>query len=66
MKFEVSNRWTGDVQFTAEIDCHKDASNSIKLGLAVKWAYENDAAPIVTGKLLLLQISFSLFPLLFK
>ncbi len=44
MKFEVKNRWTGDVQFTAEIDCSEENTPySIKLGLAVKWGVKNDA-----------------------
>jgi len=38
MKYEVKNRFSGSVQFTAEIECAEDASVSIKLGLAVKWA----------------------------
>ena len=37
IKFEVTNRWTGKVQFVAEIDCDESASHSIKLGLAVQW-----------------------------
>jgi hypothetical protein len=43
MKFEVKNRWTGAVQFTADIECDADASVSVKLGLAVKWAVKADA-----------------------
>ncbi len=43
INFEVPNRWTGDVQFVAEIDCADDTPRSIKLGLAVKWAIENGA-----------------------
>jgi len=38
MQFEIRNRWTGDVQFTAEIDCAADAPTSVKVGFAVKWA----------------------------
>lgn len=38
IKFDVLNRFTGAVQFTAEIECDADASMSVKLGLAVKWA----------------------------
>ena len=38
IKFEVLNRFSGKVQFTAEIDCSDNASRSIKLGLAVRWA----------------------------
>ena len=43
MKFDILNRFTGAVQFTAEIDCNKDESISIKIGLAVKWAVKNKA-----------------------
>jgi hypothetical protein len=38
MKFDILNRFTGSVQFTAEIDCADDASASLKIGLAVKCA----------------------------
>ena len=43
MKFEIKNRWTGNVQFTAEIDCDDNAVNSLKIGLAVKCAIKNGA-----------------------
>jgi uncharacterized protein YjbI with pentapeptide repeats len=43
MKFEIKNRFSGAVQFTAEIDCAKDEQTSIKIGLAVKWAIKNKA-----------------------
>ncbi len=43
MKFEVKNRWTGDVQFTAEISANKDAPRSVKMGLAVRWGLKNSA-----------------------
>jgi uncharacterized protein YjbI with pentapeptide repeats len=43
MKFDIRNRFTGAVQFTAEIDCADDVPTSIKIGLAVKWALENHA-----------------------
>ena len=43
MKFEVKNRWSGEVQFTAEIECDENASNSIKLGLAVQWGVKGGA-----------------------
>ncbi len=43
MKYDVLNRFTGEVQFTAEIDCAEDAPPSVKLGLAVKWAVRNGA-----------------------
>jgi hypothetical protein len=42
-KFEVLNRWTGKVQFAAEIDCSARASVSVKMGLAVKWAFSSGA-----------------------
>jgi hypothetical protein len=38
MQFEIRNRWSGDVQFTAEIDCAADAPLPVKVGLAVRWA----------------------------
>ena len=41
IKFEVTNRWSGEVQFTAEIDCDENKSRYFKLGLAVKWALKN-------------------------
>ncbi len=41
MKFDVLNRFTGAVQFTAEIDCAEDAPISIKLRLAVLWGITN-------------------------
>jgi hypothetical protein len=43
MKFDVKNRWTGEVQFTAEIDAQEDSPWGLKMGLAVKWAIENGA-----------------------
>ncbi|WP_454917340.1 pentapeptide repeat-containing protein [Xanthobacter sediminis] len=43
IKFDVLNRWSGEVQFTAEIDCAEDVLPRIKLGLAVKWARKNGA-----------------------
>jgi len=42
-KFPVRNRWTGEVQFTAEISTTPDMMPSMKLGLAVKWAVKNKA-----------------------
>ena len=38
MKYDILNRWSGEVIFTAEIDCSDDTLPSIKLGLAVKVA----------------------------
>ena len=48
IKFDVLNRWTGDVQFTAEIECDENEAHSVKLGLAVRrgiasGAYLSDA-----------------------
>ena len=43
IKFEVTNRWSGTVQFTAEIECDESVSYSIKLGLAVGWAVKTRA-----------------------
>ena len=43
MQFHVKNRYSGEVQFTAEIDCTEVDATSKKLGLAVKWAMDNEA-----------------------
>ena len=43
MEFEVKNRWTGNVQFTEEIECEESALRSVKLGLAVRWGVKNGA-----------------------
>ena len=43
MKIDVRNRWTGDVQFTAEVECDESASWGVRLALAVKWGLENSA-----------------------
>ena len=43
IEYDVLNRFTGKVQFTAKIDCEDSTPKSIKLGLAVKWAIENNA-----------------------
>ena len=43
MKYEILNRFTGAVQFTAEITCDADAPPSIKLGLAAKVAVKEKA-----------------------
>ena len=43
IEFDVLNRFSGDVQFSSEIDCENDASRYVKLGLAVKWALKNGA-----------------------
>jgi len=41
MKFDVFNRFTGEVQFTADIEANEADARSLKLGLAVKWALKN-------------------------
>ena len=43
MKFDVLNRWTGKVQFSAEIECIEGEKPSVKIGLAVQWAVKNGA-----------------------
>jgi len=43
IKFDVKNRYTGAIQFTAEIECDDSATPSIKVGLAVKWALTTGA-----------------------
>ena len=43
IKFDILSRWSGEVQFTAEIDCKKSELESIKVGLSVKWAVEHGA-----------------------
>jgi uncharacterized protein YjbI with pentapeptide repeats len=42
-KFNVLNRWTGAVQFTAEIEVTPEMTTRFKMGLAVKWARKNGA-----------------------
>ncbi len=41
--FEVLNRYSEEVQFTAQIECSPDAPPGLKLGLAVKWAIKAGA-----------------------
>ena len=43
MKFEIKNRWTGKVQFTAEIAADDLTPYGVKVGLAVQWGIENKA-----------------------
>jgi uncharacterized protein YjbI with pentapeptide repeats len=50
IKFDVLNRWTGKVQFTADIDCNVDAANGVKVGLSVQWARKRDA--VLSGAVL--------------
>ena len=41
--FAIKNRFTGAVQFTAQINCAESASTGVKVGLAVKWAINSRA-----------------------
>jgi hypothetical protein len=41
--FEVRNRWSNEVQFTAQIDCAPDDPVSLKRGFAVLWAIKEKA-----------------------
>jgi hypothetical protein len=43
MKYQIKSRWPGSVVFEAEIECSADASEGIKLGLAVRAAYKSGA-----------------------
>ncbi len=43
IKFDVLNRWTGKVQFTADIESPEDAPTSWKLRLAVEWGIKTRA-----------------------
>ncbi|WP_107327222.1 pentapeptide repeat-containing protein [Agrobacterium pusense] len=43
MKFDILNRFSGEVQFSAEIDCKADDFPSVKLGMAVKAAVKESA-----------------------
>ena len=42
MKFDINNVITGKVKFTADIDCEESESDTVKKGLAAKWAIENN------------------------
>ena len=42
-RYDVLNRFSGAVQFTAEIDCDCNDAAQFKIGLAVKWAIRNGA-----------------------
>tara|TARA_R110000868_G_scaffold307638_3_gene569311 strand:+ start:200 stop:571 length:372 start_codon:yes stop_codon:yes gene_type:complete len=43
MKYDIKNRFTDKVQFTAEIDCREDALEAVKVGMAVRWAVKTGA-----------------------
>lgn len=42
MDVPIYNRETGEVQFTADVDCDEAHDDAYKRGLAVQWAIEND------------------------
>ena len=42
-RFEIKNRFSGETQLTAEIDCGEGAPVAVKLGLAVRWALKTGA-----------------------
>ena len=41
IEYNIKSRWTGDVLFTAKINCVDSTLDDYKKGLAVKWAVEN-------------------------
>jgi len=43
IKFDVLNRFSGEIQFTAEIDCADSEPHCWKLRLAVQWAIKTGA-----------------------
>jgi uncharacterized protein YjbI with pentapeptide repeats len=43
IQYNIKNRFTGDVQFTAEIDCKDDEPAFVKAGLAVRLAIKHKA-----------------------
>ena len=43
INFDITNRFNGAVQFTAEIDCDESEMTSIKIGLAVRWGIKTNA-----------------------
>ena len=42
MKFEITNRYTKDVQFTADIECEENTPYSKKKGIAIIFAIRNE------------------------
>jgi len=43
MEYEIKNRFTQKVQFTAEVECGDDSPINLKIGLSVMWALKNRA-----------------------
>ena len=42
MKFDIRNRFTNEVQFTAEIEADENTPLSVKMGLAVRWGHRSN------------------------
>lgn len=42
IQFNVLNRYSSNVQFTAKIACRENVSRALKLGLAIRWAIRNN------------------------
>ena len=43
IKFDILNRLSGEIQFTADIDCSENTARAVKVGLAVLWGLKNNA-----------------------
>ena len=43
IKFDILNRLSGDIQFTADIDCAATTTRAVKVGRAVLWGLKNNA-----------------------
>jgi len=43
IKFPIKSWITGEVKFTAEIDCDENAAYGVKIGLSVLWGIQHDA-----------------------
>ena len=41
MKYDIQNRHTKKIQFTADFGCADDVSEPVKIGMAVRWAIKN-------------------------
>jgi hypothetical protein len=51
IEFPIRNKFSNEVQFTAKIDCDEFTSYSQKVGLAVKWAIENNIGHLSNANL---------------
>ena len=43
IKFDILNRLSREIQFTADIDCSENTARAVKVGLAVLWGLKNNA-----------------------